>query len=216
MAIVRLWYEWDFRGAETEFKRAIELSPGYATAHGWYAALLLYQGRFDEAIARSRIALTFDPLSAIIGTNLGDNLHYARRYNEAIEQYHKTLDLHPEFRYARRMLGQAYLQRQMYEEAEFELKRVSNLHPVLAYLYTAQHRRDEALAVLGAAEEGSLESQLYAYVGVGDIDRAFEILNQAYELRAVWLLEYPRFDPYFDRLRSDPRFTALMRRIGVD
>ncbi len=216
LAIVTLWYEWDFLGAEAEFERAIELSPSYATAHGWYAASLTYQKRFDEAIARSRIALALDPLSAIIATNLGDNLYYARRYDEAIEQYVKTLDLHPEFLYGRRRLGQAYLQKQMYEEAEAELKKVSDLHPVLAGTYTAQGRGEEARAVLEAARDASLESQLYARVGVGDIDGAFEVLGQAFETRAVWLLEYPALDPYFDGLRADPRFAQTLRRFGLE
>ncbi|UCF20282.1 MAG: tetratricopeptide repeat protein [Gemmatimonadota bacterium] len=216
LAIVRLWYEWDFRGAEAEFERAIELSPSYATAHGWYAASLTYQKRFDEAIARSRIALALDPLSAIIGTNLGDNLYYARRYDEAIEQYVGTLELHPDFVYARRRLGQAYLQKQMYEEAEAELTKASRLNAVLAGVYTAQGRREEAHAVLEAAAEGSLESQLYALVGVGDIDGAFEVLGQAFERRAVWLLEYPALDPYFDGLRADARFMALRNRYGLE
>ncbi len=171
-------------------------------------------GRLDEAIARQRVALTYDPLSAIIGANLGDELYYARRYDEALQQYVRTLDLYPDFSYARRGLGLVYLQLGMYEEAEAQLSRVSDLHPALAYAHTARGRRDEALAVLRAAETGTLEAQLYAYVGVGDVDRAFEILDRAFERRAVWLVEYPRLDPYFDRLRSDPRFATLMRRIG--
>ncbi len=104
----------------------------------------------------------------------------------------------------------------MYEEAEAALGKVANPHPALAYAYTAQGREDEALAVVRAFEAGSLESQLYAYAGVGDFDRAFEILDQAYGLRALWLLEYPGLDPYFDGLRADPRFTVLMRRIGLE
>jgi TolB-like protein/Tfp pilus assembly protein PilF len=216
LAIVRLWYEWDWEAAETEFQRAIELSPSYATAHQWHAALMTYSHRLNEAIEKFRIALAFDPLSAIIGANLGDALYYAGRYDEAIAQYHETLDLHPEFWYAWRGLGLAYLQSQMYGEAEAALIEASELHPALARVYTVQGRRDDARAVLEAAETGSLESQLYAYVGVGDMDRALETLDRAYERRALWLLEYPRLDPYFDRLRADPRFAALMRRIGLD
>ncbi len=216
LAIVKLWYEWDWREAETEFRNAIELSPSYATAHQWYASLLALTGRMDKAIARQRIALTLDPLSAIIGANLGDELYYARRYDEAIRQYVKTLDLHPDFWYARRGLGLVYLQKQMYEEAEAELNRVTSLHPALALAYTAQGRKAEALAVLAAAQGGSLESRLYGYVGVGEIDRAFEILEEAYELRALWLLEYPFLDPYFEVLWSDPRFMTLTRRIGLE
>jgi TolB-like protein len=216
LAVVKLWYEWDWSAAETEFQRAIELSPSYATAHQWYAALMTYTHRLDEAIERYRTALSLDPLSAIIGANLADALYYARRNDEAIEQYMKTLELHPGFWYAQRGLGLAYLQTQMYEEAEAALREVSGSHPALVYVYTAQGRRDMALAVFEAAEEVSLESQLYAVVGLGEMDRAFEILDRAYEGRALWLLEYPRLDPYFDTLRSDPRFAVLMRRIGLE
>jgi Flp pilus assembly protein TadD len=177
---------------------------------------MTYTQRLDEAIASYRTALSFDPLSAIIGANVADALYYARRYDEAIEQYVKTLELHPDFSYAWRGLGLAYLQTQMYEEAEAALREVSDLQPALAHVYVARGRRDMALAVFEAAEAGSLESQLYAVVGLGEMDRAFDILDRAYEGRALWLLEYPRLDPYFDRLRSDPRFTPLMRRIGLE
>lgn len=216
LAVVKLWYEWDWRAAEVEFRRAIELSPSYATAHQWYAALMTYTQRLDEAIERYRTALSLDPLSAIIGANLADALYYARRYDEAIEQYVRTLDLHSDFHYAWRGLGLAYLQTEMYEEAEGALREVSDVHPALAFVYAAQGRRDLALAVLEVAEVASLESQLYASVGLGELDRAFDILDRAYEGRALWLLEYPRLDPYFDTLRSDPRFTALMRRMGLE
>jgi TolB-like protein len=216
LAVVKLWYEWDWVAAEMEFRRAIGANPSYATAHQWYAALMTYTQRLDEAIASYRTALSFDPLSAIIGANVADALYYARRYDEAIEQYVKTLELHPDFSYAWRGLGLAYLQTQMYEEAEAALREVSDLQPALAHVYVARGRRDMALAVFEAAEAGSLESQLYAVVGLGEMDRAFDILDRAYEGRALWLLEYPRLDPYFDRLRSDPRFTPLMRRIGLE
>jgi len=216
LAIVRVWYEWDWPAAESEFQRAIQLSPSYATAHQWYAALMTYTNRLEEAIEGFRTALSFDPLSAIIGTNLGDALYYARRYEEAIDQYVTTLDLHSDFWYAWRGLGLAYLQEQRYAEAEAALRGASDHHPALARVYSAQGRHDLALAVLEAARSESLEVQLYAYAGVGDTERALQILEQAFETRALWLLEYPRLDPYFDGLHSDPRFAALMRRIGLE
>lgn len=216
LAIVKLWYEWDFRAAEAELQRAMELSPSYATAQQWYAALMTYTHRLDEAIAYYRTALTFDPISAIIAANLGDALYYARRYDEAIDQYLNTLDLYPDFWYARRGLGLAYLQEQMYSDAEMALSEVSERHPALTRVYTAQARRDRASEVIEAAQTASLESKLYAYMGVGDLDRCFEILDQAFEQKALWLLEYPRLDPYFDGLRTDQRFAALERRINLD
>lgn len=216
LAVIKLWYEWDWPAAEREFQRAIELNPSYGTAHQWYAALMTYTGRSDDAIETFRTALSLDPLSAIIGANLGDALYYARRYDEAIGQYLETLELYPDFWYAHRGLGLAYLQKAMYADAETALRQVAERHPALARVYAAQGRRDLADSILEAATAASLESQLYAYAGVGDIDRAFDILDRAYETRALWLLEYPRVDPYFDELRSDPRYTDFLCRIGLE
>ncbi len=215
LAYAILYYDWDFQRAEAEFARAIQLSPNHATAHHWYGVFLSIMGRFEEAISEVRIALALDPLSAIASENLGDLLYYAGRYDEAIAQYQRTQELHPGFSLTLRGLGRAFIQKGLYEEAEATFKESSEEYPMLARVYDATGRRDAALAVLEAAEEGPLLAQAEARIGVGDLDGAMEVLENAYDQREVWLLEYPNLDPYYDTLRSDPRFIDLLRRIGL-
>ena len=116
-------YEWDWAGAEKEFKRSMELAPNYASAHSWYGNLLTAQGRLDEAIAQQRRAQQMEPLSLIISSGLGRNLFFARRYDQAIEQLRKVLDMEPNFARAHWYLGMAYEQKGMYAEAMAEFQK---------------------------------------------------------------------------------------------
>jgi len=128
LALLKWIYDWDWAGAEEEFKLAIELNPNYAQAHHRYAiSTWVVTGRFEEAIERIRLAHELDPLSLTINNNVAWIFYTARRYDEAIEQYQKTLDLDPNFVMARRELGAVYAQKSMFPEAIAELEKAVNL-----------------------------------------------------------------------------------------
>ena len=117
LAWSKLHFGWDWSGAEREFRRAIELKPGYATSHQWYAELLAATGRFDEALAEMRHAQELDPLSAVIHIGIGRMLYLARRYDQAAQQLRSAVELYPNFVYARLYLGFCYEQQKMYPQA---------------------------------------------------------------------------------------------------
>jgi serine/threonine protein kinase/Tfp pilus assembly protein PilF len=214
-------YNWDWAGAERAFKKALKLNPGYATCHHWYAELLKALGRIDEAIKEIKIALELDPLSLVINRNFGTYLYLARRYDEAIEQLQKTLEMSPDFPKIFAQLGYAYLQKEMHKEAVEAFKR-GGFRAGLAHAYAALGNREEALSILREYKERSLERYvdpfIFAgiYVGLGEIDKAFEALERAYQQRSPLMVDFIYLDPIFDDIRSDPRFTALLKKIGLE
>ncbi|HEX8844485.1 MAG TPA: tetratricopeptide repeat protein [Pyrinomonadaceae bacterium] len=228
LAHVKKWYEWDFfAGPETEYKRAIELNPNYATAYHWYGLHLAGMGRFDEAVAEMRRSLEIDPLSLISNANLGWILYVARQYDEAIEQLQKTLEMDPNFARARVYLGRVYLQKGMYAEAIRELQKAMTLLEgnnfvlaALGHAYGASGRRDEAQRVLDQLRERSKREYISAYdiariyTGLGDKEQALRWLERAYEDKAAQLI-WLKVDPQLDSLRSDLRFTDLLRRMNL-
>jgi TolB-like protein/DNA-binding winged helix-turn-helix (wHTH) protein/Flp pilus assembly protein TadD len=218
-------FDWDFDAAEKEFQRAIELNPGYATAHHWYAWHLSHIGRNKEAIAEMRKAEDLDPLSLIIKTELAELLVLAHAYDESIRQSRKTIEMDPNFALAHNQLGQAYFQKQMYEPAIAELEKsvqLSGGSPAcianLARAYAASGRRSEAEMLLSdlkkrSSPNASLASQIaIVYAALGDRDQAMNWLEKGYEERFnPGVLLRPGLDP----LRSDPRFQNLLHRVGL-
>jgi len=217
-------FDWNFESAEKEFRRAIELNPGYATAHHWYAWHLALVGRNPEAITEMKKAQNLDPLSLIINADLAEILLIAHSYDESIEQSRKTIEMDPNFGLAHNQLAQAYLQKQNTNEAIAELQeaiRLSGDCPTctanLARAYAAAGKRDEALQLLSDLKNGSNHGYSRAtetamvYAALGDKDQAMRWLEKGYEERFnPGVLLRPGFDP----LRSDPRFQDLLRRIG--
>ena len=224
LASIRENYEWDWLGAEREYQRAIELNPGYATAHTWYASFLSNMGRHEQAIAEIRRAQALDPLSLAVNTVLGGILNNARQYDQAIEKLQETLELHPGINWPHVELGRTYVQKAMYEEAIQEFQEAVDLsegEPVweLGYAYAVAGNRGEAQKVL--EELKKLSKWRYVspygialiYAGLGEKDQAFEWLEKAYEERdpnMVWL----KNDAWLDPLRFDPRFHSLLRRLN--
>jgi len=229
LAWVKTIYDWDRSGGEKEFQRAIELNPAYATAHFWHSLALASMGRSEEAIAEQRQALELDPLSLIINRVLALDFYYARRYDQAIEQEQLTLEMDSNFAFVHMELGQAYVQKSMYKEgiAEFEKELVvSPRHPYalsgLGYAYAVAGRSAEAQKMLDQLNAVSEQkyvpaiSRVGVYVGLGDKEKAFEWLGKAYEDRSIGSsFATIKMDPIYDPLRSDPRFTDLLRRMNL-
>jgi TolB-like protein/DNA-binding winged helix-turn-helix (wHTH) protein/Flp pilus assembly protein TadD len=219
-------FDWDFEAGEREFRRAIELNPGYATGHHWYAWHLSLLGRNGEASTEMRRAVDLDPLSLIINADLAELLLIAHLYDDSIRQSRKTIELDPNFGLAHNQLAQAYLQRQMHDEAIAELQKAVQLsggsptcRANLARAYAASGRRAEAVQLLsdliGRSEPGNPHASEIAmiYAALGDRDHAMTWLERGYEERInPGVLLRPGFDP----LRSDPRFQGLVRRMGLN
>jgi TolB-like protein/DNA-binding winged helix-turn-helix (wHTH) protein/Flp pilus assembly protein TadD len=218
-------FDWDFLSAGKEFRRAIELNPGYATAHHWYAWHLSLSGQYAEAIAEMRKAENMDPLSLIIKTDLAELLLLSHSYDESIRQSRKTIEMDPNFPLAHNQLGQAYLQKRMLDDAISELQKAVQLSagsPTclanLARAYAASGKKSEAVKLLSDLKKRSDPGYSHAseiaviYAALGDKNQAMAWLEKGYEERFnPGVLLRPGFDP----LRSDPSFQELMHRIGL-
>jgi TolB-like protein/Flp pilus assembly protein TadD len=228
LAFAKFWYDWDFTGAESEFRRAIELNLDYATAHHWYGEFLGLMGRFDDGFKELKVAQQIDPLSAIINTDLGKLLLLARQPNQAVEQLQKTLELDPKYPLAHLFLALAYNQKGLHGQAIAELKRYTNspdsrtiFKAALGFVYAQLGRKAEAISILNELEERSTTNEYLSpfqialiYVGLGENDKAIEWLQTAKRERDPFLM-YIRVDPNFDSLRMDPRFVELMKQIDA-
>ena len=218
-------FDWNFDAAGKEFQRAIDLNPGYATAHHWYAWHLALLRRYDEAIAEMRKAATLDPLSLVITADLAELLALAHSYDESIVWSRKAVELDPDFGLAHNHLGQAYLHKHMLGEAIAELQQAVGLSkgsPTcianLARAYAAAGRRADAEHLLSDLKNRSQPGQSFGpeiaviEASLGARDEAMHWLELGYEERFnPGVLIRPGFDP----LRADPRFQALMRRVGL-
>jgi len=222
------FHEWDWAGAEKEFKRAIELNPSYPTAHSWYGEYLMVQGRFDEALVEMNRASDLNPLSPALNLALGYRFYYAHQYPEAIEQIQKTLAMDAKFVPAHVFLGRAYEQKGTYPEAIAEMRKALELSEgdtnelaAVGHAYAVAHQAGEAKKILDQLKERSQQTYVQPslialiHVGLGDNNQAFDWLQKAYEDRSAGLL-YLKVDPAFDGVRSDPRFIDLLRRVGLN
>lgn len=225
LAFIKHRWDWARADAEKEFQLAIRYKPTYAPAHQWYSSYLVAMGRFDEAIAEAKRAEELEPLSFISNSHLGWILYFAGRYDEAIEHCKRLLDVDPDFFPARRYLGLVYEQKHMYKEAiaEFEkgvkLSHSPLMMSLLGHAYAVSGNRTEAEQVL--TELGQQKTRYVSpytvatiYVGLGNKDQAFKWLEKAFEERDIWIMNLA-VDPQFTPLRSDQRFTDLLKRTGL-
>jgi serine/threonine-protein kinase len=226
LAQVHLFNDWNLADAEASFKRAVDLKPSYETAHHWYAIMLAVSGRFPEAIDRIKRAQWIDPVSPIITKDAALIYYYAGQYDLALAECKKALDLSPDFYPARAALGDIYLRQDKKEEALVELRRAEQLEgrlltkAALGYGYAVSGQKEKALTTLDEMRRGSPDRPVPAfymamlYTGLGQKDAAFNWLRQAYQERAYRMI-YLKVDPAFASLRSDPRFSGLLRDIGL-
>jgi TolB-like protein/DNA-binding winged helix-turn-helix (wHTH) protein/Tfp pilus assembly protein PilF len=227
LAYYNLYHAWNWTEAENEFKKAIELNPNYATAHDWYSYYLMAMGRFDEAWKEVNRAHELDPLSVTISTDIGFNYYYRRSYDEAINQLRSTLAVSPKFPLAHLWLGRAYQQKKMYAEAIDEFNKTDAALPGwvvtiagMGHAYGEWGHQAEAKQVLVRLNEMARGKYVtpygvaLVYAGLGDKDQAFAWLNKAVAGRSHWLVWLNR-DPRWDRIRTDPRFDDLQKRVGL-
>jgi len=226
LAIESQWYEWDWAGAESEFKRAIELNPDSGDARGYYSWFLPIMGRGDEAIAEARRGLQVDPLSTGLNGNLGSVFVFTHQWDKAIEQLRSSIDLDPNYWFDHYFLGRAYEQKGRFPEAIAALKQAISLEGTtevwssLGHAYAVSGKSEEAQKVIEHLNELSVHQYVapynfaVIYAGLGEKDEAFVWLNRAYQERS-YLLTYLTVDERLDNLHSDPRFDELRRRIGL-
>jgi TolB-like protein/DNA-binding winged helix-turn-helix (wHTH) protein len=227
LAVIYELYDWNWREAETEFRRAIELNPNYATAHHWYAMYLSAHGRRDEAVAEIRKAETLDPVSLITNTNEGWILFCAREYDQAIQKLRATIEMDPNFANAHYKLGLVYEIKGMFKEAAEEYIKNEALSGTkteavdkLRAAYTASGWRGFCLEKLRQLNDSSARGYVLpkhfvlTQLQLGDREQTFRWLEEAYKERAEPMV-YLRVDPRLDPLRSDPRFEGLLRRVNL-
>ena len=220
-------FYWEWEPAEREFQRAITLNPKYTNGHHWYSTLLVQQGRFDQAISEARLALDLDPLSAVLGRQLGYVLYRARRYDEGIAVLQKTLELEPTHLTAYFYLGHCLLLQGKRAEALTAFQKANEISPhlpdflaILGYTHAVLGQREQALQYQSQLTELATHSYASPHcfatlaLGLGQLDEVFKWMEKSYEARDSHLRGLMT-DPLFDSLHADARFVALMRRAGL-
>jgi len=226
VADVKAGYEWDWKGAEENYKRAIELSPNHATAHAWYAMYLLAMKRLDEALREAKHAKELDPLSFDINWMMSYAFLYTGQYDSAITLANKVLKLDSTFVLAYNILGESYLLKKMYNEAIPQFRKSIALGfryslSSLAHAYAETGKETEAQKILNDLLEESKRRYVdpfdfaVVYFALGEQDKAIEYLEKAYEYRSV-MLPYIRTFPEWEDYSKDPRVVALLKKMGLE
>jgi DNA-binding winged helix-turn-helix (wHTH) protein/TolB-like protein/Tfp pilus assembly protein PilF len=227
LAYVKHSYDWDWQGADQEFRQAIELNPHYAHAYHMYSHLLVTMNRFEESLEASLRACELDPLDVEMSAHLIFHYNAARQFDRAIEQGLKTLELDPNFHETHLFLGRAFEQKKMYAETIAEFRKaveLSGRRPFaisgLAHAYAVSGERALARELLDELKERSKMNYVslyyiaHIYAGLGDREQALEWFDKAHEERDPMLV-YLNVNPNLDSLRSEPRFRDLLRRVGL-
>jgi tetratricopeptide (TPR) repeat protein len=228
LAYIKEAYDWDWEGAERDYRRAIELNPSYPAARHWYALYLAIPRRFDEAFAHMKRAEELDPLSRAVRRGKGVLYLYAREYDRAIEQWRMTLELEADFPQTHYALAIAYAQKGMYEDAIGSHRKAIALAgetprtlAILAHAFGKAGQKREALQILGDLNERAKREYVSGYhmaighVGAGNRDEALQWLEKAFQERDPWLSEINSASFWLDELRSDTRFQDLLRRLRL-
>ena len=225
MALVMLFYDWDWDGAERGFTRAIELNPNFAEAHTLYSWYLIARKRFPEAVREAQEAVQLDPLSIVANTNLGWVLAFAGRYDEGIEQTKKAIEMEPNFLPSVNLLGYIYLLQGAYGEGVRLIERSHWDKAHLGQAYAVAGQYDAGRAVLKEIADPSfsgfrspLEISLLCFL-LGELDQGFEWLERAYEAhdnRIVYLRNFAELHDQMESCRADPRYAAMVRRLGLE
>ena len=220
-------YDWDFSAAEREFKRAIELAPGYATSHQWYAFLLIARGQVEEALIEAHMSQELDPASVSIRRGLGGIYAYARRYEQSRYHTERAIAMNPLAEESYRLLGMALFRQGKVEEAERVLRESAALpdagpyaDATLGYVLAQRGKIDEANAICAkleaAAKTGYVSPVSFGTLslGLGQWDAALRWIQKSIDERRGWFV-YARVNPMFDPIREHPRFQAMMAELKL-
>ncbi|MGE0882810.1 MAG: winged helix-turn-helix domain-containing protein [Blastocatellales bacterium] len=226
LGLIKTQYDWDWTGAEREFKRALELEPNNSSPHQIYGWYLIAMGRLTEAQAEMKQALESDPSSDFALWGLGDSFYFARQYDQAVEPYRRAIAAEPRSHWTHLMLGWTYEQQGKFADAIAELKQAHRLNDIpqtlaaLGHAFASAGQKAEAQKILAELQETAKRRYVSpydlatVYAGLGEKEQALAWLEKAYEDRSGWLALWLKTDPKFDNLRSDWRFRDLLRRIG--
>ena len=220
--------EYDWKGAEDEFKRAIELNPGYAHAYNKYGYHLMCMGRFEESIEQMKKAIELDPYNLNYTRNLGRIFYFEGGYEDAMSVLQGTININPIFTIVHLSLALVHVQQSEYEEALDAVKKEEEAqgkwNPVLdcisGIIYARMDQADKAREILYDLLERSKELYISPYylaalsVALGEIDQGFELLDQAYKDGDFWVREL-KVDPLFEDVRSDPRYDTMLRKLRL-
>lgn len=226
LGFVKLYFDWDWAGAEPEFQRAIALDPNYAASHEWYSIFLLAAGRPEDAFREIQLARQPNPLSLSVNSDVGFHYYYTGRFDEAVKQLKFVLELNKDFPPAHLWLGRTYQELGRLDDALAEFHRVEKKLPewpvsiaargfvagVAGRTVEAQNALVELRRLAGKKFVTSYGVAL-VHAGLGQRDSAFAWLNKAFDERSHWLV-WLRLDPRWKGLRSDPRFAELVCRVG--
>jgi serine/threonine-protein kinase len=228
LAAVKQNYDLAWLDAEYLYKKAIKLNPNYATAHQWYGELLLFIGRFDEAIIEFDRAYEIDPLSPILNCWQASVLYYKRDFNLAVSEFKKALELQPDLTFSNLCIGFSYSHLNMHEEAIRSMQKLKTLSDdprsvaYLGYVYANANINDKAYQILDSLLNLPQQhlahyaaSMAVLYIGLSDHTQAFQWLETAYK-EHDYDLNIIKVDPVFDPIRSDPRFIELLNKMGFD
>jgi tetratricopeptide (TPR) repeat protein len=223
LGLIKFQYDWDWRGAEEEFKEAISTNFNYAPAHHYFADYLKAMGRFEEALAEIEKARELDPLSLAINIGVGHVLYLSGQYDRAIEEYKRAVELEPGFMAVHVWFGRPYLEKGMYDEAIAELETAVALSgestialAMLGHGLASAGRGDEAMKILERLKEKARSQYVPSYWiaviynGFRDKEQVIAWMEKAFEERSSWLV-WSNVEPRFAWLRDDPEFAELMR-----
>jgi tetratricopeptide (TPR) repeat protein len=221
------FHEWDWNGAEAEFKRAIDLNSSYPTAHVWYGEYLTALGRFEPAAAEMNRGFEMSPMLPVVNLALAERAYYARQFAKAVELTQKTLAIDQAFVPAHDLLARSYTQQGATAKALAAFERALTLSggdnnelAAQGYGFAAAHREDAARKVLEELKQRSQQTYVQplwiatVQVGLGQKDQALDSLQAALDDRSAGLV-FLRVDPVFDPLHSDGRFVGLLKRMGL-
>jgi tetratricopeptide (TPR) repeat protein len=229
LGYISSFYDCDWEAGDREFRKALEYNPNDALTHIWYALHMVTVGRSDEGVAEAERAQELDPVSSIINSLYGLIYVWARRYDEGAEHLKKTIEMDPTFLFSYVWLTNAYCMKALYEEAVEEIKKALAFDKDMAYalghlgwVYGIMDKKNEASKVLNQLNELSKKkyvapwTKMMVSIGLGDMDKIFEYCEESYSERDPAFIMTIKIGPWYDILRSDPRYTALMKKMGLE